>query len=53
MAYWIKSRSKALRRNIDSKKQERQKQLFADFLKISALKNLQYSQENTCVVVSF
>ena len=30
-AYWIKSRNKPLRRNINSKKEEWQKQLFADF----------------------
>ena len=30
-AYWIKSRNKHPRRNINSKKQELQKQLFADF----------------------
>ena len=36
---WIKSRNKPLRRNINSKSQEWEKQLFADLIKISVLKN--------------
>ena len=41
---WIKSRTKYPRRNTNSKKQELQKQLFADF---DQNKIFQYSQENT------
>ena len=39
LGHWIQSRNKPLRRNINSKKQELQKQLFADFLQNSVLKN--------------
>ena len=39
LGHWIQSRNKPLRRNINSKKQELQKQLFADFHKKTVPKN--------------
>ena len=49
----LRAETSSQKRNINSKKRELQKQLFAIFSKIKFLKILQYSQENIYVGVPF